>query len=303
MAVETGINPKVIRNLNTVRVLDVCTSTKETDPNDPNRRVRTESVKEIFSGYLLSPVGSFEAEVKTRSLNEGMFNALEKVAQSGFAGKGLFAAASRLAAAGMQEVSYNLESSLQNGILYDRQFTLLGTNSFSKQFNCMLVTENDFFEDVVDPLYNLLKYAIPSKGEHIKRDQFVEIMDKAILEAEFGKDWQWAKDLLIKTWETAQDFVGDAWTYKKSDMLMPDHQTNLKIGNYITISDVLINKITFDIPELLYEGGLFDHVKVNFTVTGKRNVSLNTFDWINTILGDKETFDTKNKQSLNSYYK
>lgn len=311
-----GLNINKIRDINKVRIML--------------------GGQEFFSAYSSQPVGSFQTTIQTSSVTQQIGKLLTdhlplvkgawKAIQSDWAQTlGLGVVANQNGYAG------------NAGLNYDAMYAFTGTNYFQKQLQCYLQVENDFYEDVAQPLYKLLSFCLPSEtqaalggkngvidktNQHLKDDGF------------FEEDASTIKNFLAWTWETIKDY-GDSITLFKTPLqfahsghykitviedgkpkvidIFPDNGKTLfsiMIGKYIKISNVIINSISFDIPNLLtYEDGLFDRVNITLSLLGTRSMSIQTFDWVRELSAtqqfnvvEDEAGDEKSEATLNKAY-
>lgn len=290
--------------------------------------------REFFSAYSSQPVGNFQTTINTSSVTQQVGNLLTnhlplvrgawKAIQNEWVQTlGLGVAANQNGFAG------------NAGLNYDAMYAFTGTNFFSKQIQCYLQVKNDFYEDVAQPLYKLLCFCLPSEtGEAFSK--VMDNIDNRMQEGGFyAEDASTIKNFLAWTWETIKDY-GDSITLFKTPLqfahsghykttvigedgnpevidIFPDNGKTLfsiMIGKYIKISNVIINSISFDIPNLLtYEDGLFDRVNITLSLLGTRSMSIKTFDWVRELSAtqqfnvvEDEAGENKKEATLNKTY-
>lgn len=308
-----GLNINKIRDINKVRIML--------------------GGREFFSAYSSQPVGSFQTTIQTSSVTQQIGKLITdhlplakgawKLIQKDWAQTALGVAGNQSGYAGSA------------GLNYDAMYAFTGTNYFQKQLQCYLQVENDFYDDVAKPLYKLLSFCLPSEtnaalsgvidktNQHLKNDGF------------FEEDASTIKNFLAWTWETIKDY-GDSITLFKTPLqfahsghykmqvigengnieeidVFPDNGKTLfsiMIGKYIKISNVIINSVSFDIPNLLtYEDGLFDRVNITLSLLGTRSMSIQTFDWVRQLSSVKQLdlieqpdVNEKSEATLNKAY-
>ena len=286
---ETGINTNMFRELNKIYIYS---NEKDKTNSNNEKEVPLGTERCIFKGYLTQSIGEFVTTINSSSLNDSVYEVFNKV---------------KPIKAIMNAVNGNVSKLIQNtagvttALNYDKLYQFTGTSTFEKELKCVLVTKDDFFEDVINPLWDLLKFVIPDEGKRFSETQaFREIQrdfDEGVVKNE---DWSFVNDILKFAWDAAKNMLGDPCVFINPLQFHPDANIRIRLGNYITIENVIIDKVSFTIPQLMYEDGLFDKVDVSLNIKGKRNISLKTFDWIRKLTMSDLYWDNpnENKQIL-----
>lgn len=284
-----GLNIDEIRNLNKLIVYSVKNGGESTP---------------IFEAYMKNAIGTLNASVKDpSSFSDQLAHMASNIPIIG----GILRSKVAGAVAGVAADFGNLGGlagqgfEAANEINWNFNYKFNGTEKFSHTFTCELVTKDDYLEDVIKPLWNLLKYVLPSESGRLGETQlweagsesakrFVQLLEGAarksfgeanvnnILENEYVQK-------IGKYFKTIASEIGDSAS-TISQINKPEQlrggmsHTRLRIGDYIIIDDVIITKVDFDIPFLYYEGGLFDNVTVKIDVKGNRKLTLDHYDWI-----------------------
>ena len=268
--------------------------------------------QEFFSAYSSSGVGNFQTTINTSSVTQQVGKLLTdhlpllkgawKAIQSDWAQTAL--------GIGGNQSGYASSA----GLNYDAMYAFTGTNYFQKQIQCYLQVQDDFYEDVARPLYKLLSFCLPSETKAALSDSIAKTNDKMRDDGFFAEDASTIKNFLAWAWETIKDY-GDSITLFKTPLqfahsghykmqvmnengtideidVSPDNGKtifSIMIGKYIKISNVIINSVSFDIPNLLtYEDGLFDRVNITLSLLGTRSMSIQTFDWVRELSSIKQ---------------
>ena len=290
-----GLNIEGIRNLNKINIYAV-----KNKNYDTNGKVKNQPSSHIFSAYLTSALGKFGADIGVGSITQEIGEALKGL---GFVGDIMNSGIGKAAAAvGHSKYAHLLgagfDASNAIGINYNFNHYFKSVSDFKHTFSCELVVKDDFIEDVIQPLWNLLSYVLPDESKELEGTSQFQMIAGGVTEyynkaktAVNGKnvenpfiDQEW----LDKAWqyiETLGGEIGDmaggcSIIYKPRQLQGGMSHTRITIGDYIEIDNVIINSVNFSIPYLLYEGGLFDNVKVDIGVTGNRKMTLKTYDWI-----------------------
>lgn len=279
--------------------------------------------REFFSAYSSSPVGSFQTTINTSSVTQQVGKLLTdhlpllkgawKAIQSDWAQTALGVAGNQSGYAGSA------------GLNYDAMYAFTGTNYFQKQIQCYLQVENDFYDDVAKPLYKLLSFCLPSETKSALSDVFANTNERLKNDGFYAEDASAIKNFLAWTWETIKDYgdsitlfktplqfahsghykmkiMNDDGTFEEIDVFPDNGKTlfSIMIGNHIKISNVIINSISFDIPNLLtYEDGLFDRVNISLSLLGTRSMSIQTFDWVRALTSIQQLDLIKQDESEN----
>ena len=289
MGINTGINTNMLRELNKIYIYS-------NEENSVTKKPIPGTERLIFQGYLTQPIGDFTTELTKSSLNDTIFSKFQEM-------KGL----KFLMNSGVSKLIQNT-GNITTAFNYDKLYEFCGTSAFSKEIKCVLVMQDDFFDDVINPLWNLLKFVIPTEGTSLETTKaFQEIsadIDKGLIQNE---NWNFINDIIKFAWSAATNMLGNVAVFVKPMQFYSDANIRIRLGNYITIENVIIDKLTFNIPNLMYEDGLFDKVDVSFSVSGKRNISLKTFDWVNRIRNKQALFSDNTNilegKTLNDYFK
>lgn len=268
-----GANIESIRELNKIRIYAYNVGTPAS--GGAVSEIKGTST-EIFSAYLTQSIGSFTAGVQVSSLMEQF---AKWVNGAPFIGKALGGVVSKV-------VQQQTNSSLAFNYDYNYQFT--GTPQFTKTFACELVTKNDFYDDVAQPLWNLLQWLVPDEGakladtaDLVKLGQMIET--NTDLEGKKLFEREWIADIAQFLWETANEYFGGITFYQIPKQFNHDARLRVCIGNWIVIENIILDSVTFDIPYLMYEDGLFDRVGLTLSLKGTRNTSIRTYDWVKDI--------------------
>lgn len=324
-----GLNIDAIRELNKIQIYAVknketIASKGEVDAGNPS------FMEKIFSAYLTSPLGKFDASPTSNSLTQSIGNF---IGQSSIVSSLAQTAIGQLVTGlGTNNGKYRpigqwfaSGSELSNVLNYNFNYRFVGTNEFKHTFQCELVVKDDFFDDVINPLWSLLSYVMPDETEQLYETEVYK-SGKGTVQSFYNDNIKEPinnankkydvvnQDTLDKVWK----FI-EAWGGETDDMLggisiltQPKQLqsgnlfTRILIGNYIVIDNVIIDSVDFDIPYLFYEGGLFDKVTVSMTVKGNRKMSLKTYNWIKDLKEGREKYgdnwkDTKG-DTLNKLY-
>lgn len=268
---SNGINIDSIRELNKV----ILRGYRVFRPKTGGDKVDADKGTEIFSAYLTQPVGNFSAGLQMNSL----MNEFVKALSSSFIGGLVNSKFAKI-------ITRSQDASLAFNYDYNYQFT--GTTEFSKSIKCELVTKNDFYEDVAQPLWSLLEWLIPNETKKLSETTSMKEMNTRIMTntASDGSklfEQQWLADVAQFLWTTANEYIGGATMFEIPNQFKLDTKLRLHIGKYITLENIIIEKVDFDIPYLMYGDGLFDKVDVTLTVKGTRNTSIKTYDWLREI--------------------
>ena len=287
MAMETGINTNMFRELNKIYIYS---NEKDKTNSNNEKEVPLGTERCIFSGYLTQSIGEFTTQINSSSLNDSVYEVFNKVKPIG---------------AIMKAVNSNVGKLIQNtagvttALNYDKLYQFTGTSTFAKELKCVLVTKDDFFEDVINPLWSLLEFIVPDEGKRFSETQAFQEMQKDINEGVVkNEDWSFVNDILKFAWDAAKNMLGDPCVFINPLQFHPDANIRIRLGNYITIENVIIDKISFTIPQLMYEDGLFDKVDVSLSIKGKRNISLKTFDWVKQIKETQVKFNSLSNNQI-----
>lgn len=325
-----GLNLDAIRELNKIKVYAVKNVTHEVnlDPYTKESFTETES-KPLFTAYLTSPLGAFNSQINTDSLTQSMGEFIKQSKLVSLAGetmiggiiqnltneKGKYAAIGNFLGTGTE---------LSSVLNYNFNYRFTGTNEFTHSFQCELVVKDDFFEDVINPLWDLLSYVLPDETSRLEESDVYNaakawVQDKYSDTKNYLNDktsnfiepdalnWIWEK---IETYGgTADNMLGGITIMTKPKQLQADNLfTRIVIGNYIVIDNVIIDNVSFNLPYLFYEGGLFDKVTITLNVKGNRKMSLKTYDWLRQLkesresVGDSSNWKRTQKDTLNALY-
>ena len=314
---SSGVNIEQIRNLNKIRVYGVFPRNPETHEEGGTKR--------IFEAYMTSPIGQLKAGADVNSLTQqigNFFKGLGFVGDIAKSGLGTFLTDQKNA--GLLN-TIGTATDLANELNYPFHYRYNGTSVFTTTLQCELVVKDDFIDDVVKPLWRLIRYVMPSetqttgstsiyKDAEDKVKGFYDFIKNSI--SDFEKKYI-NSDLLQKigravdegigrVGDTANDILSDISVMKKPPQLTDYSHTRILIGNYIVIDDVIISDVNFNIPYLLYEGGLFDKVTVTLTLKGTRKMSIKTYDWLKELMWNYENgyrINPVTERTLNSQYK
>lgn len=285
--VGQGLNIEAIRELNKLRVIAV-TNYGEVDSADYG----VDGV--VFSAYMKNSLSGLGAGVKAGSLTENVGKVIKSL---DFVGDIVDVAKSTSIGKFIKdhEVLSNVigqSTDYANKINYNYNYRFKDVDKFSTTFNCELVVKDDFFDDVLLPLWSILHYVLPDETRQfnetelwgsaeekvekfggIVHDAFSNVMEQDAL------DWLWGKITTVVS--EGADMLGGLSIYKKPPQLSDNiSHTRILIGDRIVIDNVIITNVKFDLPYLYYEDGVFDKVDVTLTVEGNRQQSLKTYDWI-----------------------
>lgn len=291
-----GLNIESIRNLNKINVYAV-----KNKIYDTNGKVKEQPSSRIFSAYLTEPLGHFDGGAEVSSITQQIGETLKglgivKEIAGSAVGKFLSNVGSKSYG---NLLGTGFDWSNAAGINYNFNYRFTGnTSTFSHVFNCELVVKDDFIDDVIYPLWNILSYVMPDESQELENTTQYE-MFAGIATEYFGKAKDKVNSVNAENPFIDQDWLEKAWEYIKTlggeigdmaggcSIIMKPKQlqggmshTRITIGDFIEIDDVIIESVGFDIPYLLYDGGLFDKVKVSLKVTGNRKMTLKTYDWI-----------------------
>ena len=291
---NNGINIESIRELNKLRIYAYNVSTPA---NGGSLSEVPGSTTDVFSAYLTQPIGDFTAGVQVGSLMEEFAKFING---SAVVGKLIGGAVSRV-------IQQQTNSSL--AFNYDYNYQFMGTPQFSKTFKCELVTKDDFYEDVAKPLWRLLEWLVPDETMKLADTANMKEMGAMIVnnvDRNGGKlfEREWVADIAKFLWETGNEYFGGMTFYQIPKQFNKDARLRICIGKWIVIENIILESVTFDLPYLMYEGGLFDRVGLTLNVKGTRNTSIKTYSWIKDI-----AFQTPNVasatfgSSLNSQFK
>lgn len=325
-----GLNIDAIRELNKIKVYAVKNTVQENNDADIFLSAGSSPyMKRIFSAYLTEPVGNFgTGSMQTSSLTQEIGNAIGKidfVEKFGLSklGEGVVKTVEN-AIGGKSSAWANFAgqaTDLSNVLNYNYKYRFTGISEFSKTINCELVAKNDIFIDVIKPLWSLLEYVMPEETKKLEETDFYKEAEDAIKKwYDNVKTYVQTKtsdiinqDFLDMLWKGAENLgmTADAITgglsfLKIPEQLKPENKfTRIIIGNYIVIDDVIIESVGFNLPYLLYEGGLFDRVTVTLKIKGCRKMSLKTYDWLRQLSQEDSTSyntDKYTQKSLNYLY-
>lgn len=322
-----GLNIDSVRNLNKINIYAV--KNKNYDTSGKVKKTTKNASSHIFSAYLTKPLGRFDANTQVGSITDEIRKAISGL---GIVGD---IASSKIGSAILSAAKSNYGHLLGTGfnwsnaagINYNLNHYFKGTVDFSHQFDCELVIKDDFISDIIIPLWNLLSYVLPDESEPLEKTSVFQLITGGMV-----KYYNDAKNSInaknVENPFIEQDWLDKAWTYIETlggeigDMaggctiIMKPKQlqggmshTRITIGDYIEIDDVIIESVNFELPYLLYEGGLFDKVNVGIKVKGNRKLTLKTYDWIrrlvmsNVDMTDVELMKPQPVSSLNSMFK
>ena len=282
-----GLNIESVRNQNTITIYSVKNGGEQS---------------RVFSAYLTSPLGRFDAGVSDYgSLTQQLGKTLKGL---GIVGDVINSRVGQFAksfmSGGRLGVGQLLGTGVEyaNAINYNMNYRFTGTSEFSHGFECELVVKDDFIDDVIVPLWNIISYVLPDESEPLKDTNLYKIISGGInsaggwvkdkvngVNAENPFIQQDALDTFWKYISTVGGEVGDmagSVTVLKKPLQLQGGMSHsrITIGDYIEIDDVIVESVGFSLPYLLYEGGLFDNVKVSIKVKGNRKMTLKTYDWI-----------------------
>lgn len=326
----TGLNIKNIRNLNKIRIYATKNITKEkpsaTEKSNANGSSSTTStpVKEddeiiqkgvfSFSAYTTQPVGSFQTQINTSSVPKSVAKFLSGSFVGGLLNNSLATALSQSGGTGGYSTSMN----------YPYKYSFSGTNTFQKTIQCFLQVENDFYDDIVKPLWKLLNFLLPKESNSVGEKLNIRTVnanrnkkqEESARKSTGAQFLEAGFDLADKAWDVFVQYADDEKNpitfFTIPEQLDLDTNITVYIGNHIKIKNVIISSITLDIPNVLtYEDGLFDRVNITLQLTGTRDMSLDSYSWINELKYSNE-YDRRNmnnfdkleskKASLNSYF-
>lgn len=257
-----GLNIKKLREINKVRII-----AKKKGVN-------------IFSESFCTtqPVGSFQTQINTSSVPKSV----AKFLSGSFIGSLL---TSSLTTAIGQAGGFNGYSTAMN---YPYKYSFTGTNTFQKTIQCFLQVENDFYDDIIKPLWNLLNFLLPKESEGMGsalKVRDVKTASDANPQSTAGQFLKSGYELGNVAWDVFLKYADDPDNpitfFKIPEQLDLDTNITICIGEYIKIENVIISGITLDIPSiLLYENGLFDRVNITLQLTGTRDMNLESYNWI-----------------------
>lgn len=277
-----GLKLDAIRELNKIRIF----------------AVKKDKTENVMDAYLTSPLGSFSNKVTASSLTQEVGEFLGQSKLASWIGKSVVGGVIKNFGQGKSTIGNILGTGLElsNEINYNYNYRFTGTDVFQKTFTCELVMKDDWYEDVINPLWKLLDYVLPKESSQLHETNSYQVTKESAKELgnkiktgvnNFVKDI-FEQDTLDAFWKymgdlggTVDNMLGGLSFFKKPKQLQADNlKTRIQVGNYIVIDDVIIDSIGFDIPYLYYENGLFDKVSISLSVIGNRKMSLNTYDWI-----------------------
>lgn len=290
-----GLNIEGIRNLNKINIYAV-----KNKNYDTNGEVKNQPSSHIFSAYLTSALGKFGADIGVGSITQEIGEALKGL---GFVGDIMNSAIGKEIIGNVKNnyrhlLGTGFDASNAIGINYNFNHYFKSVSDFKHTFSCELVVKDDFIEDVIQPLWNLLSYVLPDESDPLDGTSAFQMIAGGVKEYyNKAKDKVNGKNVenpfidqewLDKAWqhiETLGGEIGDmagvcSIIYKPKQLQGGESHSRITIGDYIEIDNVIINSVNFSIPYLLYEGGLFDNVKVDIGVIGNRKMTLKTYDWI-----------------------
>lgn len=304
-----GLNLDAIRELNKIRIF----------------AVKKDKLENVMDAYLTSPLGSFSNKVTASSLTQSVGEFLGQSKLASWIGKSVVGNVIKDFGQGKSTIGNILGTGLElsNEINYNYNYRFTGTDVFQKTFTCELVMKDDWYKDVINPLWKLLDYVLPNESRQLHETNAYQVTKESAGKLgdkikqgvnDFVKDI-FEQDTLDAFWKymgdlggTVDNMLGGLSFFKKPKQLHADNlKTRIQVGNYIVIDDVIIDSIGFDIPYLYYENGLFDKVSISLSVIGNRKMSLNTYDWIRGLTtmkhGDLVSEDFgKKKDVLNELY-
>ena len=312
---NTGLNINEIRNLNKIRVFGV-------EPRDAKTHFEKGSTP-IFEAYLTSPLGDFKAGSNVNSLTQQIGDFFKGF---GIVGSIATSAVGSYLTNGSNAGLINTIGSafeLANEINYNFHYRYNGTQEFNKTFQCELVVKDDFIEDIINPLWSLLEYVLPSETQTTGGTDIYQTMEKGV--ADFytfltdsvnGLANKYIKSDTVlkltksvgskvdnsirKVGNTANDIASSiSGIYKPKQLDGSYSHTRILIGDYIAIDDVVITDVNFNVPYLFYEGGLFDRIGVSLSVKGNRKMTLKTYDWLKNIKNG-HTFEMAQRNARNA---
>ena len=324
-----GLNIDAIRELNKIYVYSVKRTTHDIKTNDYDVVTRNEdNMEKVFTAYLTSPLGSFNSQLQTDSLTQSIGDFIKQSKIVSTLGE---TAIGGIIKGFEQGGKYNAlgnflgtSTELANQLNYNFNYRFTGINDFTHSFQCELVVKDDFFDDVLNPLWSLLEYVLPdetsqlnesdvyTKGKSWAQEIYTDakgyVNEKASSFIESDTlNWFW--DKIEALGGTADNMMGGLSFMKKPKQLQAGNLfTRIVIGNYIVIDNVMIDSVGFNIPYLFYEGGLFDKVAITLNVKGNRKMSLKTYDWIRTLkeskdtVGESTTWKRSKQDTLNYLY-
>lgn len=277
MAQVRGANIEALREINKIKLYRYDNATPAS-----TREIYDKGKKNLlFSAYSKEALGTFTADCQTMSLtDEWIGNILKGSGEGGF----MHLITNSIVARVAQQAFGVSTSALQ----YDYNYMFKGTSTFSKSFNCYLQTVNDVYEDVINPLYKLIKFVLPDETKELSQTAFVQAADKEM--SDFTKHGE-SEGVIDSIVNVGKDIAGWLWNQGKfyfggvSALLAPpqlDQKCALKlvVGDYIVLDNIIIEKVDFKLPFLTYEGGLFDHVDITFSIKGTRNMTIKTYKWL-----------------------
>lgn len=298
---NNGINIDSIRELNKLRIYAYNVSTPASGGSLTEVLGSTTNILGKDGGlYLTQSVGEFTAGVQVGSLMEQFAN---WVNSSAFGSKAFGSVVSKV-------IQQQTDSSLAFNFDYNYQFT--GTPQFTKKFNCELVTRNDFYEDVAQPLWRLLEWLVPN--ETVKLADTADMVELGrMIENNTDRDGkklferEWVSDIAKFLWETSNEYIGGMTFFQIPKQFKQDARLRICIGNWIVLENIILDSVTFDLPYLMYADGLFDRVGLTLSLKGTRNTSIKTYDWVRDIAfrnPNKAAVDgIKPESTLNAMFK
>ena len=327
-----GINIDEIRNLNKLKVYSVKNGGESTP---------------IFEAYMVSPIGTLKASInKPTSFSKQLSEMAENIPLVG----GLMKSKIASAVAGIGQQAFGNWSNVlgqgfeaANELNWNFNYKYAGaTNEFSHTFKCELITKEDVFLDVLFPLWRLLRYVLPDEGDRLDQTELWKAAGETADRAK--KEFMKAADTYLSSsnnsftdalkainnfldengWKEKAtkyfkailgeitDSLGSISQIQKPEQLQGGmSHTRLQIGDYITIDNVIITDVSFDVPYLYFENGLFDRVTVNISVSGNRKLTLKQYDWLKDIvvrrergysLSESEKLSPKKASTLNNTF-
>lgn len=281
MAQERGTNIEALREINKIKFYRYDTQ----HPASTKEKLNEGKSTLLFDAYSKEPVGTFEANCETTSLTENWINGFLQGSGEG----GLMHILTNSVVSKISQQAFGVSTS---ALQYDYNYMFKGTTSFSKNFNCYLHVVDDVYEDVVLKLYNLIKFVLPDELNELSSTSFIKLVDNEINKfAEHGDSnnpiqtiVNVGKDIAGSLWSHAKFYFGGATVMLAPPQLDPRTALKVCIGDYIVIENVIIDKVTFTLPFLTYEGGLFDHVDLSISLKGTRNMTIRTYDWLKKML-------------------
>lgn len=313
---DIGLNINEIRNLNKIKVY-------------PVKNGGVFDTKPLFEAYLTSPLGNFDATVEASSLTQEIGEAiggLGIVGKLGLNKLGNWIAKSLKSGTTMGNL-LGTGFDMANQINYNFNYRFNNVSSFEHTFNCELVVKDDYIEDLMKPLWNIIEYVMPGESPMASETDLYKEISRYFNEGgaaiRKGVDAANAQnpfiepDVLKKFWDYVKDVAGEVGDMagglsilsKPKQLGTGMSHTRIMIGDYIEIDNVIITSIGFNVPYLLYEGGMFDKVDITLKVKGNRKMTVKTYDWIRRLarvgtneLSGMDSLTSAPTQTLNSMF-